>query len=245
MPRATAKDPARTRAKHVAAIEAVNDNIRKLQDQLTQVEDLRQEGFPYRDAMRARAELQVRECIKCIFGERSPEFQQWKTYHLRTSSPSEVAETISLLQTLIAQLERKKLELQGIAPPVPSHVSTVRSAPAAPSPASPVAPAAPLASAAPAQIVPQQVGDHHQLRHFLRARLQFIGELGIGGCVQAARAGSFDWPRLDVVAADLEELLGRSGDQLEFAGIHIGHVGRGRNLEQNVLLRSGDVVVVP
>ena len=55
MPRATAKDPARTRAKHVAAIEAVNDNIRKLQDQLTQVEDLRQEGFPYRDAMRARA----------------------------------------------------------------------------------------------------------------------------------------------------------------------------------------------
>lgn len=152
MPRTAAKDPARTRAKHAAAIEAVNDNIRKLQDQLTQVEDLRQEGFPYRDAMRARAELQVRECIKYIFGERSPEFQQWKTYHLRTSSPSEVAETISLLQTLIAQLERKKLELQGLAPPASGHASTIRSAPAALPPVSTTATAGPVASATPARM---------------------------------------------------------------------------------------------
>lgn len=152
MSRTAAKDPVRTRAKHAAAIEAVNDNIRKLQEQLTQVEDLGQEGFPYRDAVRARTELQVRECIKCMFGERSPEFQQWKTYHLRTSSPSEVSETISLLQTLITQLEGKKLELQGVAPPTPSLVPTVPSAPAAPLPAPTVSTAAAAVSATPSQV---------------------------------------------------------------------------------------------
>ena len=150
MARATAKDPTRTKAKNAAVIEAVNENIHKLRDQLAQVEDLQQEGFPYRDAVRARAELQVRECIKCVFGERSPEFQQWKNYHFRTSSPSEVAETISLLQTLIAQLERKKLELQGLSLPTPAQAATSR--PTLASRTSPSAAAAPVLSAATIQV---------------------------------------------------------------------------------------------
>lgn len=119
------KDPAKSRAKNAAVVETVTTSIAKLQELLVQIEDLKQEGFPYRDAMRARVELHVRECVKLVFGDRSPEAHQWKHYRVRATSPTEVADTISQLQSLAAQLDRKKLELLGIAPtpPLPKQES--------------------------------------------------------------------------------------------------------------------------
>ena len=117
MPKVSAKDSSRSRSKGSSALEAVATSITKLQELLVQAEDLKQEGFPYRDAVRARVELHVRECAKVVFGDRSPESQQWKHYHMRATSPAEVVTTIAQLHELLAQLERKKLDLLGIPPP--------------------------------------------------------------------------------------------------------------------------------
>ena len=121
MAKVSAKDPSRSRAKNASALEAVATSITKLQELLVQAEDLKQEGFPYRDAVRARVELHVRECAKVVFGERAPESQQWKHYHVRATTPGEVVTTIAQLHELLGQLERKKLELLGIPPPPSSQ----------------------------------------------------------------------------------------------------------------------------
>ncbi|GKS57700.1 hypothetical protein YTPLAS18_12270 [Nitrospira sp.] len=120
MAKVSAKDSSRSRSKGSSALEAVATSITKLQELLVQAEDLKQEGFPYRDAVRARVELHVRECAKVVFGDRASESQQWKHYHMRATTPAEVVTTIAQLHELLAQLERKKLELLGIPPPPPS-----------------------------------------------------------------------------------------------------------------------------
>jgi hypothetical protein len=71
-------------------------------------------------------ELQLREGIKRTFGDKSPEFQTYRQNKLSVSSPSETKKTVSLIKDLIASLEDKKLELQGLKPaateqPVPSQ----------------------------------------------------------------------------------------------------------------------------
>ncbi len=118
MAKVSTKETSRTRAKNAAALEAVATSIAKLQELLVQAEDLKQEGFPYRDAVRARVELHVRECVKIVFGDRAPEAQPWRHYHVRATTPAEVTETLSQLHDLLGQLERKKLELLGV-PPLP------------------------------------------------------------------------------------------------------------------------------
>lgn len=117
MAKLSAKE-SRTRPKQTAVVETISASIAKLRELSVQVEDLRQEGFPYRDAVRARVELHVRECAKLVFPERSPELQQWKHYRVRATSPAEVTETLAHLHDLAAQLDRRKLELLGIAPPI-------------------------------------------------------------------------------------------------------------------------------
>ncbi len=122
-----------------------------MRELLAQVEDLKQEGHPYRDAIRTRAELQVRECARRVFGDRSPEAVQWKAYHVRSTSPKEVAESISQLHNLVAQFERKKMELLGHAPPAPEKSEAPASAPPIPVPPVSVSPklAAPTAPTVP------------------------------------------------------------------------------------------------
>ena len=82
------------------------------------MEDLGREGFPYLDAARARTELQFRESIRKAFGERSPEFQAHKHHKLLVGSPGETQQSIALIKSLIATLEDKKLDLQGLKPPI-------------------------------------------------------------------------------------------------------------------------------
>ncbi|MEP7152910.1 MAG: hypothetical protein ABI856_14465, partial [Nitrospira sp.] len=70
MARAKASDPQR-KAKPTVADELTH-GIAKLRELSTQIDDLSRDGFPYREAGRARTELSFRETIRRLFGEKSP-----------------------------------------------------------------------------------------------------------------------------------------------------------------------------
>jgi len=116
MARAKTSEQSRARSK-ATTIEELTRGIGKLQDFLSQVEDLGREGFPYLDAARARTELQFRECIRRTFGEKSPEFQEHRRHRLLMDSPEDTQQSITLIKTLIATLEQKKRDLLGGASP--------------------------------------------------------------------------------------------------------------------------------
>src|SRR5690348_10568387 len=106
----------RARSKTLA-IDDLTQSIEQLQSFIPKFEDLGREGFPYLEGALARTELQLRECIKRGFGEKSPEFQSHRQLKLGFSTQAEKKQTLTLLRGLIASLEDKKLELQGIKPP--------------------------------------------------------------------------------------------------------------------------------
>jgi len=112
MARAKTSEQLRARSK-TAMIDDLVRGAGELQDFLARVEDLAREGFPYLDAARARTDLQFRECIRRVFGEKSSEFQEHRHDKLLMGSPEEKRESIGLIKTLIAKLEQKKLDLQG------------------------------------------------------------------------------------------------------------------------------------
>jgi len=118
----------RARSKTLA-IDDLTQSIEQLQAFIPKLEDLGREGFPYLEGALARTELQLRECIKRAFGEKSPEFQSHRQLKLALSSPAEKKQTLTLLRGLIASLEDKKLELQGIKPPSPQEPAAPSSRP--------------------------------------------------------------------------------------------------------------------
>lgn len=105
----------RTRSK-TAAIDEITQGLATFQSILTSIEDFSREGFPYRDGARAKAELQIRETVRRLFGERSPEYQAHRAHKLKISTPAETTQSVHLVKSFITALERKKLELQGLAP---------------------------------------------------------------------------------------------------------------------------------
>ena len=108
------------------AIDDLTQGIEQLQAFIPKLEDLGREGFPYLEGALARTELQLRECIKRAFGDKSPEFQSHRQLKLSLSSPADKKQTLTLIKGLIASLEDKKLELQGVKPAV-THDTTVSS----------------------------------------------------------------------------------------------------------------------
>lgn len=115
MARTKSIEQARTKSK-TAAVDEVNRGIEKLMDLMAQIEDLSRDGFPYRDAVRSRTELSLRETIRRIFGEKSEEYQTYKSHKIRASHRAESAQTIAVLKQLVAQLEQQKLDLLGARP---------------------------------------------------------------------------------------------------------------------------------
>jgi hypothetical protein len=109
MARAKAAESPRGRNKAAAADE-FSRAIEKLRDLSAQIDDLSREGFPYREAVRARTELSLRETIRRIFGEKSPEYQAHKGHKLRTSTKAEAAQSTGLLKELITKLELQKAD---------------------------------------------------------------------------------------------------------------------------------------
>ena len=116
MPRTRAAENSQFLPKSIP-LDKIETGIGRLQEVLVAINDFSQDGFPYRDAARTKAELQLRECVKQVFGERSQEFQTYRNYTLRTSSKAEVAQSIAAVKGLMQTLENKKLEIQGLKPP--------------------------------------------------------------------------------------------------------------------------------
>lgn len=102
-----------TRDKVFVSAKEVEGAIGKLRARMAQVEELKKDGLPYRDALRVTAEFQIRETIREIYGEKSPEFQEHQDHRIYSLTKTEIAETLAMLQGLITDLEDKKLELVG------------------------------------------------------------------------------------------------------------------------------------
>lgn len=100
-----------------ASADEVSQSISKLRARIHQVEELKRDGLPYRDALRVTAEYQLRDSIREIFGERSPEYLQHQNLRIKVNSKHSVNETISLLQHLVVSLEEKRLDLLGLRSP--------------------------------------------------------------------------------------------------------------------------------
>jgi hypothetical protein len=92
----------------------ISQCIAKLRARIHQVEELKREGLPYRDALRVTAEYQLRDTIRDTFGERSPEWHQHQNLRIKVNSKHSVNETISLLQHLVVSLEERRLDLLGL-----------------------------------------------------------------------------------------------------------------------------------
>jgi len=105
----------RSRSKPTA-IDDLTQSIEQLQAILPKVEDLGRDGFPYLEGTKTRTELQIRECIRRAFGEKSPEFQSNRHLKLAIGPAGEQNQTVTLIKNLIGTLEDKKLELQGLKP---------------------------------------------------------------------------------------------------------------------------------
>jgi len=105
----------RSRSKS-AILEDIDQGIERLKSFLPQIEDLGQAGFPYLEGARVRTDLQLKECIRKTFGEKSPEFQTYRQHRLSVDTPADTKQTVGLIKSLIVTLEDKKLELQGLKP---------------------------------------------------------------------------------------------------------------------------------
>jgi len=95
----------------------ISQSISKLRARIHQVEELKRDGLPYRDALRVTAEYQLRDSIREIFGERSPEYLQHQHLRIKVNSKHSVNETISLLQHLVVSLEERRMDLLGLRSP--------------------------------------------------------------------------------------------------------------------------------
>ncbi|MDH4188406.1 MAG: hypothetical protein OEV08_15565 [Nitrospira sp.] len=120
-------------------------NIEALKKFLSQIKDLGQAGFPYLDAAKARTELQLRECIQHIFGEQSPEFQQYQHHKLLLDSPEDTQQSLALVKSFIATLEQRKRDLQEkpVSAPVVAPPSAAAATPPIHKPVAPPTPATP------------------------------------------------------------------------------------------------------
>ncbi len=132
--------------------------IEKLRGLIAQVEELMKDGIPYQDARRVKAEFQVREAIREIFGDESPEYQAHQLHQINADSATEIAKTLSMLHDLITGLEEKKPGLPGGGHRPSTHATDGRTTKheKAPMPAQPVEPVAPAepAPAPPADHLP-------------------------------------------------------------------------------------------
>ena len=73
-----------------------------------------------------------------------------------------------------------------------------------------------------AQIVAQQIGDHHQFSELLGAGLQLVGQLGIAGGIGIPRARAFDRAGDDLRPAQTQELFRRGGGEFKIAAVQEG-----------------------
>ena len=115
MARVKANEAVRSKAKP-NPVDELTRGIATLRELSVQIDDLSRDGFPYREAVRARTELSFRETIRRLFGEKSPEYQTHKNHKLKVGTRAESAQSTALLKEFIAALEIQKAELLGLTP---------------------------------------------------------------------------------------------------------------------------------
>ena len=129
-----------------ASVDEIQEGIDLLGKRLVQVNELKKDGLQFRDALRVTAEFQIRESIRVIFGDHSPEYVEHQDLRIKSNNQADIDETAFLLQSLILHLDRKKAELLGVKlPEAPPPTAPVRTLPvvvtqAAPPPPRPQAP---------------------------------------------------------------------------------------------------------
>ncbi len=134
------------RPKVFVSQEEILQSIAKLLGRLAQVEELGKGGLPYRDALRVTTEVQIRETIREIFGERSPEFREHQYHRIKSHAEEDLAETCAMLQSLIEDLEEKQGHLLGgNAPTARTAWSQARGRATDPPPTRPASPVVPPA----------------------------------------------------------------------------------------------------
>ncbi|HJT20013.1 MAG TPA: hypothetical protein VJ746_06060 [Nitrospira sp.] len=111
----------RTRSKG-AILEDLALGMERLQSLIPQIEDLGRDGFPYLEGARARTELQLKECIRKVFGEKSPEYDSYRKHRVSVETPADTKQTVAFIKSLLAALEDRKLEIQGLKPTPPTPV---------------------------------------------------------------------------------------------------------------------------
>lgn len=113
MAKSKSTDHSPIRAKIFASQEEILQAIAKLQGRISQVEELAKDGLPYRDALRVTTEVQIKETIREIFGEHSPEFRIHQHHRIKSPSEEDIAETCAMIEGLIENLEDKQRSFPG------------------------------------------------------------------------------------------------------------------------------------
>ena len=164
MTRSKAFDAQSFKEKIFASPDEVAHGLDQLRALIKPVDELKREGNPYKDAERSKLEFQVKDALRDIFGEDSPEYQQNKNFRIKSTAKVEVTHALDFLESLIAYLDDKKLELEGkkpkaAAPPPIAQPAAVAPPPrpVAPPPPPPVTPAAPVTPARPVVAPPPLV----------------------------------------------------------------------------------------
>ena len=168
MTRSKAFDAHQFKEKIFANPDEAARGLEQLRALVKPVDELKREGNPYKDAERSKLEFQVKDALRDIFGEDSAEYQQNKNFRIKSTAKAEVTHALEFLESLIAYLDDKKLELEGkkpkaAAPPPPLPVAPpvavaqppiVQSAAATPPPRPVATPPPPPSVASVAQVVP-------------------------------------------------------------------------------------------
>jgi len=155
MTRSKVSDAQQFKEKIFANPDEVTLGLEQLRALTKPVDELKREGNPYKDAERSKLEFQIKDALRDIFGEDSPEYQQNKNFRIKSTAKAEVMHALEFLESLIAYLEEKKLELEGkkqqaAAPPPIAQPAAVAPPPrpVAPPPP-PVAPPRPVVAPPP------------------------------------------------------------------------------------------------
>ncbi len=126
-----------------ANVEEVTRALEQLRALIKPVDELKREGNPYKDAERSKLEFQIKDALRDIFGEESAEYQQNKNFRIKSTAKAEVAHALEFLESMIAYVDDRKLELEGKKP---------KAAPP-PAPAPPPPPTAPAPPPQPTVVV--------------------------------------------------------------------------------------------
>ena len=137
MTRSKASDAQQFKEKVFANIEEVTRALEQLRALMKPVDELKREGNPYKDAERSKLEFQIKDALRDIFGEDSVEYQQNKNFRIKSTAKVEVSHALEFLESMIAYVDDRKLELEG---KKPKAAPPPAAAPPPPAPAPPPQP---------------------------------------------------------------------------------------------------------